>query len=165
MKQFRITKYNPVNRNDKGYYMLDEWTDFSDIGEMFNGIELTMANYLKYEKAYIITAVSIMKRCNINFLTVKNLEKRFRRQKIKESQEIPIEYVKIVLKDILRNKVWCRLESENAFIHIGFDFYMYLGCNLSKQEAQNIATENGLFCEEFLSPYYEKINNSLENQD
>jgi len=98
MKQYKVTKYNPANRNEKGYYMLDEWTDFSDVGKQFNGIELTMEEYLKVESAYTIVAISILKKCDINSLTVKKLEKCFRKQKIQENEKIPTEDVKIVLK-------------------------------------------------------------------
>lgn len=155
MNQYRITKYNPSFRNDKGYYIVDEWTDFSDIGKKFNNIGLTLEDYIKVENAYIRTAVSILKECNIKALTIKNLELHLEKQYLQENQIMPIENIHIMLKDIFRNKLWCKFEMEDAFVHIGYDFYMYLGCNLLKKEAEQIAIENGLFCEEFTSPYLE----------
>ena len=31
MKKYRITKYNPTLRNEDGWYMSDDWIDWSDI--------------------------------------------------------------------------------------------------------------------------------------
>lgn len=49
----RVTKYNPIYRNEKGGYMKDEWTDFSDIGETFDGKVLTREEYEEVEQHYI----------------------------------------------------------------------------------------------------------------
>jgi hypothetical protein len=40
MNEYRITKYNPIFRNNIGYYQRDEWTEYSDIErrEFFDGI-------------------------------------------------------------------------------------------------------------------------------
>jgi len=39
--KYRITKYNPMNRDANGAYLLNEWTSFSDIGKTFDGKTLT----------------------------------------------------------------------------------------------------------------------------
>ena len=28
---YRVTKYNPAYRNEKGWYMKDDWTDYSEV--------------------------------------------------------------------------------------------------------------------------------------
>ena len=33
MKKYRITKYNPIYRDDEGKYLIDEWTSYTDIGK------------------------------------------------------------------------------------------------------------------------------------
>lgn len=38
---WRITKYNPLNRDENGLYVKDEWTSFSDIGDFYNDLEFT----------------------------------------------------------------------------------------------------------------------------
>lgn len=39
---WRITKYNPIYRNEKGYYLKDEWSDFSCADHIFGGEKLTI---------------------------------------------------------------------------------------------------------------------------
>ncbi len=46
MHQYRITKYDPSNRDSDGFYTVDEWTECSDIGTAFEGSVLTEAVYL-----------------------------------------------------------------------------------------------------------------------
>ena len=49
----RITKYDPKNRDHNGWYIRDEWTDYSDIGKSLEGKALTRDEYLQVESAYI----------------------------------------------------------------------------------------------------------------
>lgn len=37
---WQITKYDPKNRDENNRYLKDEWTDYSSIGEIFEGKEL-----------------------------------------------------------------------------------------------------------------------------
>ncbi len=53
MKTYQITKYNPANRNDKGFYLVDEWTAISDIGKNYNSTVFTTKEYRKVEDNYI----------------------------------------------------------------------------------------------------------------
>lgn len=36
MKKYRISKYNPCNRDEQGRYIINEWTSYSDIGKLYN---------------------------------------------------------------------------------------------------------------------------------
>ena len=47
MYSWRIAKYNPKYRNNKGAFVKNEWTSFSDIDKIFNGKKLTLENYIK----------------------------------------------------------------------------------------------------------------------
>lgn len=155
MNQYRITKYNPIFRNMYGHYTAREWTDFSDVGKEFNGVILTMDKYLYYENAYIKTAISMLKSCNINNLIIKNLE-IYNNDNLFENQIFFLENIPNAIRNILRNNFWCKLETKEFFIHFGFDYYMYIGCTLEKEKVTQIANSNHLYCEEFLSPYCEK---------
>lgn len=53
MKTYRITKYNPKNREKDGVYSKDEWTSISDIGKSFGDYKLTASDYLKVEDQYL----------------------------------------------------------------------------------------------------------------
>ena len=62
---YKISKYNPKNYKD-GAYQLDEWTDFSDIGKVFESGIFTMEEYLKVEKNYIDFILKVVKEKKIN---------------------------------------------------------------------------------------------------
>ncbi len=68
MKEYRVTKYNPNNRDSKGSYLAEEWTSISDVGK-----SITKSEYEEIENAYIgkdvkdlrsHQAVACTKRCN-----------------------------------------------------------------------------------------------------
>jgi len=153
MNQYRITKYTPANRNEQGEYTINEWTDFSDIGKKFDGVELTLDMYLEVENAYISVAISVIKKMNISHVTVRQLEKYTDFCQVQNNQKITLDELGDVIKGVLRNRFWCKFVAENCFIHFGYDFYMYVGCSISKEEIEEIALEKGLFTEEMKSPY------------
>jgi hypothetical protein len=45
--RYRVTKYDPENRDAEGNYLIDEWTSFSDVGRTFSGKELTEQEYFQ----------------------------------------------------------------------------------------------------------------------
>jgi hypothetical protein len=47
MYAWRITKYNPAFRDERGAYLQDEWTGISDIEAVYDGEALTYAAYRK----------------------------------------------------------------------------------------------------------------------
>lgn len=57
------------------------------------------------------------------------------------------------LRDVLREAYWCRFEAADAFIHVGWDYYMYVGLLDPCLDAQQEARRLGLFVETFNSPY------------
>jgi hypothetical protein len=59
-----------------------------------------------------------------------------------------------VIPQVLREEFWCRLEGVEGFIHIGWDYYMYVGVPIPCPAAQMRAAALGLYVEEFASPYH-----------
>lgn len=59
MLKVRITKYNPIYRDDNGYYTLNDWTSFSDIGKEYNNSIFTLEEYIKVENSYL-SAIDIL---------------------------------------------------------------------------------------------------------
>ena len=53
MKSYRVTKYNPKNRDDQGRYLASEWTSIFDIGRKYCGHVLTEKEYEKVENSYL----------------------------------------------------------------------------------------------------------------
>ena len=150
MFEYRVTKYNPEKRNEMGHYTDDEeWTDFSEVGT-----KVSLEEYLNIESAYINLAIDFMKYSGVSFLKVVGLEDYKNKNKLKENESISVDTLESILRSILRNEFWCRLESKNGFIHFGWDYYMYIGVSKVNELAISHTKERGLFVEEFISPYH-----------
>ena len=152
MKELRITKYNPQNRDSNGAY-LDQngWTCFSEVGE-----KLTLEEYEKVENAYIDSAIELIFHHPEDELFIRGLEEHDGPSGLSEGDRITETSMPTVLKKVLRNECWCRLESESNFIHIGYDYYMYVGASVLTKN--NLATieARGLYVESSISPYNNK---------
>ena len=58
LKMHEIVKYPPQNYIN-GIYEKDEWTDYSDIGKVFDDKLFTLEEYLSVEKKYINVQVAV----------------------------------------------------------------------------------------------------------
>jgi len=149
MWQFRITKYDLNKRDDSGRYLdLDEWTEFFEVGE-----KISLEEYEKIENLYIDAAHDLISGDGIKYLSLVGLENRQKTCPYKDNDKIYCENLKGVIRSLLRGEYWAKLESDKGFIHIGWDFYMYVGTeNLNEPAIWKIA-DNGLYVEQMNSPY------------
>jgi hypothetical protein len=153
LNEYRVTKYDPAVRDSSEAYRRDEWTRFADIGRSFDGVELTYDEYERVENAYIATALAFLREAAVSHLTVRALQNaRGLPIRFGEGDSLPIERISEVLRSVLREEFWCRLESSSAFVHVGWDYHMYLGVTRPCPAARRQAEDNGLFVEEFASP-------------
>lgn len=164
---FRITKYNPQNRDKNGHYKKNEWTSFSDIGKEFEGVKLELDSYLFCENAYINAITRIMTGNNLNSIKIEGLEKHdytnFANlpdvnvkqyfKSLKNNMDISISEVDLIARLVLREMIWCKLVSERMFVHFGYDYYMYVGSEKQLENELSIIKNNGLFVEQMPSPY------------
>lgn len=149
MNQYRITKYNPDKRDNYGNYQdQNEWTDFSDVGK-----SVVINDYEIIEKAYIDTAIDFITHNDIKSLKVTELEDYDNKSKFSENKIVALDLLEPLLRSLLRGEFWCKLESKNGFIHIGHDFYMYIGVTEENNLVKSKAIDRGLFVEEQPSPY------------
>ena len=154
MHQYRISKYDPSLRSPSGAYRLDEWTSRADIGKTFGGVLLTEERYLCTEQAYLETAATFLGEAGITELKVVGLENHGQCPTAPlDGSSIKTEDVPVVLRSLLREDFWCKLECESAFIHVGYDYYMYIGTSVDCAGATAFAQGNRLFAETFKSPY------------
>lgn len=56
-----------------------------------------------------------------------------------------------VLRRVLREE--CRLEAAGGFLHVGYDYYMFVGVARPCPQATGLARQLGLFVEPCRSPY------------
>ena len=165
---WRITKYDPVYRNAAGAYLRDEWTSVSDIGKYFDGKALTVEEYRAVEDAYVSTALRFLSEVNLNCLKVTSLETHnvakadaslnhdalLNPALVTEGMIVCDETLDDVCRLVLREVIWCRLESPSGFhIHFGWDYYMYIGSPSASEESLGYGKEQGLFIEPMASPY------------
>lgn len=150
MHEYRITKYDPNNRNHQGHYLdLEEWTEFSDVGK-----SVSLQEYMVVEAAYISSALDLVSDCEPAGLRIKSLEDYQNKCCHKENEVVALEEIEAVLRSVLRGDYWCMLESDQAFIHIGYDFYMYIGLSSVSEKVITRTIGRGLYVEKFISPYH-----------
>jgi hypothetical protein len=155
--EFRVTKYDPAHRDRRGAYTRDEWTSFGDIGRAFGGVVLTEAEYRRVEDAYANAAAAFLREAGVPGLAVAGLENHAGVPlPFAESSLLgPAEAAEVVRR-VLRDEFWCRLEGAGAFVHLGYDYYMYVGVPVACPGAVAQARQFGLFVEPFRSPYNEQ---------
>ena len=154
MKEYRVSKYNPQFRGESGAYSRTEWTSVRDIGRTFDGVLLTPQVYERVENAYIHAASAFLREGGLSGMRITGLENS-RNQRLDYSNEsiLGLDQVNDVIRLVLREEFWCRLEADLAFVHFGWDFYMYIGVPHPCPTARTRTSELGLYVEEFESPY------------
>jgi hypothetical protein len=154
MNEYRVTKYNPRFRTSSGAYTRDEWISFDDIGRSFNGEELTRDEYQRVENAYVAAAVGFLLEAPVPQLTVRGLDNAGGLPlPFSEGDALAVEQLPDVLRRLLRAELWCRLEAADAFVHVGHDYYMYVGVPRPCPAARRQAEDLGLYVEDLASPY------------
>jgi hypothetical protein len=156
MNEYRVTKYNPVFRDQSDSYTKTEWTSFKDIGRTYSGVLFTAEEYERVEGAYVKAAMSFLSESGLSSLRVEALENaRKHPLDFHNHTVLPFDQNGKIIRRILREEFWCRLEGSESFIHFGWDYYMYIGVPHPCPTAQLRAAELGLYVEEFASPYVE----------
>lgn len=146
MNRFRVTKYNPIYRNEP-LYLNDEWTSISDVGKEFNNHIVTMDEYIQVETSYLSVIKDFCMKENIEKLRILGLEDHYYCCPYNNKQFVYLTDIIQISKDCLRERYWCRLETKNHYIHFGFDYKMYLGGELTIEELTDIANKYNLFAE------------------
>ncbi|MDF2947977.1 MAG: hypothetical protein K0S51_2656 [Bacillales bacterium] len=170
MYAWRITKYNPLFRDQQGIYFKDEWTSMYDIGSTFPDGLFNIDEYLRIENLYVNAVTSIMDCIGVNYLQIEGLEKWSDSIEILDFNEIydnemsdlfkqlcngdklDKQMVRIVCKLILRNNLWCRLTNERMYVHFGHEYYMFVGCLDRCEYIIKEIVNSGLYVEHYLSP-------------
>jgi hypothetical protein len=153
MIEYRVTKYNPALRDARGAYIADEWTSVTDIGREFGGVVLTEGEYQRAEQNYVDSAIAFLSEGGITSLRVEGLENhKGVALRFSEGSAVSVPQVDDLIRRILREEFWCRLEARGGFVHFGWDYYMYIGVPQRCPAAEKLADELGLYIEQFASP-------------
>jgi hypothetical protein len=158
--QYRVTKYDPSLRNGNGAFTKDEWTSHSDIERVFNGVALSEAEYLSVEAAYLFAVEAFLHEAKVEMLQLRGLENNAARKLPKYIQPqamltVPqcVEFARIALREV----AWGKLVAPGrAYVHFGYDYYMYFGLPSQCLNSISAVQSRGLFVEPFRSPYLRK---------
>ncbi len=164
---YRVTKYDPRNRNEKGWYMKDEWTDYSDIGSSFDDKVFTVEDYINIENKYINVLTNLMKKIGVEYLNFNqgklelvdeddNSTEDMKRiyKKINITKKVIMKEVPDMVRLILRNCIWGTLKSDKMEVHFGWDYYMYIGLEKYDDTLMNQITPKGMYWERYVLPTY-----------
>jgi hypothetical protein len=155
---YRLTKYDPAFRDESGAYTGDDWTMASQIGETFGGARLTLPAYLEVEARHLVVLASFMEESETLSVCAQGVENAHGSFRVSEGAELsPFEAIEAV-RQMLRDEGWCRLVDDDRFyLHVGWDYYLYVGTDTPCARSVALAGESGLFVDrEFPSPYLEE---------
>jgi len=175
--QYRITKYDPINRDATGRYLKNEWTYYGDIGKTYDDEILSFDEYGSMENKYIKSIERFMMCNKITSLHVVGLEKKKNPkhdknatatmidvfESIKNNDQISMNIIDSVCRLILREYLWCKLEDgQKMQVHLCGDYYyMYIVSDSYCHNVIEDIEQMGLFVEKYKSPYF--INNAFVN--
>jgi hypothetical protein len=152
----RVTKCDPALRDERGAFAGDDWTGVSDVGSTFNGEVLTFHKYLEVEVRYLRVVAAFLAEADVEAMTVRDVESYEARWWPDDGESLsPLESVDVV-REMLRERGWCRLEApRDVYVHVGYDYYLYVGGNVSCEQTLKVAAKATLFVDEdFTSPYH-----------
>lgn len=163
---FRITKYNPQNRDSNWYYLLDEWTSIHDLGKY----NISWTEYRNIESAYVDFVLNLLSHFKYSSLRLFWLEKDFNWgsfqdpllkwlwsnssflfQKITNNKnlEYSIKEIWIIIQFFLREMIWWVLFWNKIEMKVWYDYYLYLMTTDEKIYNYLLSLENHvLFIEE-----------------
>ena len=158
MFEYRITKYDPRKRDAQGRYLDEEWTRYSQVGQVIAGRALTFEEYSRIETAYVNAAINLLAECDVDALTIRGLENsddyRPDSFELREGTRLSGGALSEAVRLLLREEFWCRLEDEHgSYVHVGWDYYLYAGAPCEPSASIKAARADGLFVEPFESPY------------
>lgn len=142
---YRISKYNPENYSD-------EWTSITDVGD--KRYNLTIDEYLRYEKLYIKSLMTIINNDIKSSVWIENFEKitqwtdkKFEKYDIDKSviniykkdyqsiiyksiydgkREFQYSDIPQLLRILLREEAWFVIITDRYKIDVGYDYYIHI---------------------------------------
>ena len=155
MHQFRISRFRPGASQSA----ISTWTSKSDVGETFDDGVLTLAEYERVEDLYVGAVRTLLEAAGLPDLRVSELHvtplATPSARAVLEGAQLTAERALEVCRLELREELSCRLDNDDRFyVHVGFDYYLYVGTAQPDSAAIESIEESGLFVEHDVpSPY------------
>ena len=149
-KKDEIVKYKPEGYTKDGVYTLDEWTDYSCIGNTFSGHLLSREEYLQVENNYVQCVKDILRIADCYYVTIgwlwrKNI--KLNNRVLHSGSRLRIQDIDNIIKGNLRGSIeWILVNlSKKVQIDFGWDYYMHVICPISKSKLNKIVRAHGLY--------------------
>ena len=157
---YRITKYDPQYRDENGRYTQNEWTSFNDVGKAYGSSVFSEEEYRKVENAYVSSALAFLNESDVRKLSQIDVQNPNSLQitgiDLREGNICEVEAAENLFRAVLREQFWCKFEWQSeAYVHFGWDYYMYVAVPRDCPKSIVYAEGQGLFVEPFISPYQE----------
>lgn len=153
---YRLTKYDPALRDGHGHFTGEEWTSFAQVGKTIAGAELTIEDYGRVETAMVDGVLALLAEAGVRSLAATDLEPAVEDGAVApfaERTEFDVAALAPVVRGALREQYWCRLRRDDAYVHFGWDYYVYVGLPRPADAARARIAASGLFLEQCASPY------------
>jgi len=152
--EYRVTKYNPKFRNALGPYKPVEWTFFAQVGKRVGGRVLTMAQYLRTEAKYLQVLEAMLREADIRELEARGFRAKSRRPARVRARTVTVSQAIRLARLALRERLdGILVVPWRAYVHFGWDYYLYVGLSRPTPEALGVARSLGLFVERCPSPH------------
>jgi hypothetical protein len=153
--ELRLSRYEPGALQSP----TSTWTSISDVGRVFDDGQLSEGEYMRVEGLYLGALESLLDDAGRPDLTVSDLQltpaATVRARAVQEGQRVGMRDALEICRLGLREEISCRLDDDQRFyIHVGFDYYVYVGCERLSPDVIAQIEDSGLFLERGVpSPY------------
>lgn len=141
---WRLSRYEPELRAKDAEWQ--SWTDVSDVGQVFNGLPLTMEEYVRVENLYVDAATRFASEFPAQQFRVVYLGVQRDGFALREGQSLVRSDIAPVVRGNLQGSLDCAVVSSDGGFQItfGFDLYMYLAAHMSCDRAVMEIEQAGL---------------------
>jgi len=139
--------YDPKLRDDRGAFPLAETPGAHDSDE-----EAMIPVYAE-------VATEMLRASGVERLSLRDLDLQGGTGSValplEEGLSLGVDELGPYFEAVLRERFWGRFEGEEAFVHFGFDYCMYVGLpSACSRLLTDSARAKGIFIEQFTSPYH-----------
>lgn len=100
---------------------LSPWSSFSDTGTM-----VSLDDYLSVEREYIRLVLCTAEALSIQEFQIDSLEDFDNYSPHRDKSLVAVCDLEPVVRDVLRERYWCKLISPCLQVHFGYDYCMYI---------------------------------------
>lgn len=153
--ELRVSRYRPGVPQSA----TSTWTSMSDVGQLFDDGLLSLAEYERVEQLYLAALASLLDAAGRPELTVSEVQvapsASAAARAVRDGARVGVAEALEICRLELREELSCRLDDDQRFyVHVGFDFYLYVGCERLSPSVIAAIEGSGLFIEHKVpSPY------------